>query len=53
MSIGATSSIVQDQLDLDYSLIIGASCFVGAFLGVAVVNYLVRRSGATSLVVSI
>lgn len=43
---------MQGQLTLSYSLIYGASCFVGALVGVIIVNNLVRKSGATWLVVS-
>ena len=38
-------------ISLGYSLVFGASCALGALLGVSVVNWVVRRSGATSLVV--
>lgn len=44
---------ISDQLNLDYSLIFGASCLVGGLLGVTAVNAVVRRSSAGSLVVAL
>jgi hypothetical protein len=42
---------MQSQLPLEYSLIYGSSCFLGALVGVIMVNSMVRRTGATWLVV--
>lgn len=39
------SYAVAGRLNLDYSLIYGACCVVGAMLGVTVVNYVVRLAG--------
>lgn len=51
VSSATISYAVRGQLPTDYSLIFGAACFAGALLGVVVVNGVVRRTGAASLVV--
>lgn len=38
-----TTACLQGDLNADYSLIFGASCLLGALLGVVVINSVVRR----------